>query len=180
MNTIHGAVEEWRYIQGYEDRYMVSEFGDIKSLVKNYGYERLLRPGKRKKYGHLHVSLTNKDGVHKKKYIHIAVLEAFKCYRPLGMEGLHNDGNPLNNHISNLRWGTHKENMNDAIKHGTFSFVKSGSNHPMAVLDEKKVKEIKRLLSENILYQRQIAKMFGVFETTISQIKNNQVWVHVK
>ena len=34
------------------------------------------------------------------------------------MEGCHNDGNPLNNRLENLRWDTHLENCRDTIRHG--------------------------------------------------------------
>lgn len=52
-------------------------------------------------------------------YVHRLVLEAFVGPCPFGMEGCHNDGDPTNNNLVNLRWDTHKNNEKDKIKHGT-------------------------------------------------------------
>lgn len=50
--------------------------------------------------------------------LHRLVLEAFVGACPPGMECRHLDGNPSNNCLSNLKWGTNFENMQDKIKHG--------------------------------------------------------------
>lgn len=52
--------------------------------------------------------------------IHRVVLESFVGPRPEGQECRHLNGNPLDNRLENLCWGTRKENAHDAIKHGTF------------------------------------------------------------
>jgi len=51
--------------------------------------------------------------------IHRLVLIAFVGLQPDGMEALHRDGDPGNNTLSNLRWGTHSENQLDQVAHGT-------------------------------------------------------------
>jgi hypothetical protein len=51
--------------------------------------------------------------------VHHLVLELFVGPRPPGMECRHLDGNPQNNHRSNLAWGTSKENVADQYLHGT-------------------------------------------------------------
>ena len=35
------------------------------------------------------------------------------------MQACHNDGKPLNNFLSNLRWDSPQNNQRDRIKHGT-------------------------------------------------------------
>lgn len=50
--------------------------------------------------------------------IHSLVLEAFVGPRPDGMEGCHNDGDPANNHLANLRWDTRAANNQDTLRHG--------------------------------------------------------------
>src|SRR5262245_38045005 len=47
------------------------------------------------------------------------VLLAFVGPCPEGMECRHLDGNPQNNHVDNLRWGTSAENTEDQRRHGT-------------------------------------------------------------
>jgi hypothetical protein len=59
------------------------------------------------------------DGFMKKEQVHKLVLMAFKGHRPDGMVACHNDGNPSNNNLLNLRWDTPKENYLDMERHGT-------------------------------------------------------------
>jgi hypothetical protein len=63
------------------------------------------------------------DGAQRNIQVHRLVLEAFVGPCPPGMEGCHNDGNPSNNALSNLRWDTPSANRYDTVRHG---------NHPAA------------------------------------------------
>lgn len=47
------------------------------------------------------------------------VLEAFVGWCPEGMEACHNNGRNTDNHLTNLRWDTHPENIRDSVRHGT-------------------------------------------------------------
>lgn len=53
------------------------------------------------------------------KYLHRLLLEAFVGPCPPAHEALHINGDRLDNRLENLRWGTRKENVADAIRHGT-------------------------------------------------------------
>ena len=53
------------------------------------------------------------------KYVHVAVLEAFIGPRPPGMVVRHLDGNPRNNQVGNLAWGTQSQNRLDTVAHKT-------------------------------------------------------------
>jgi hypothetical protein len=55
------------------------------------------------------------------RLVHRLILETFRGACPEGQEGLHNDGDPGNNWVANLRWGTRSENVLDAVRHGTFN-----------------------------------------------------------
>lgn len=119
-------IEEWRPIAGYEDLYSVSNTGYVRSehrvVARKDGrvctrHERILAPNVNGS-GHHSVQLC-RGAVGKRRFIHQLVLEAFVGPRPPGMESLHGDGNPANNHVANLRWGTTAENRQDSIRHGT-------------------------------------------------------------
>lgn len=118
-------MEIWKDIEGYPN-YQVSNFGRLKSLARyvHCGYkgkgrrlisERILRPGKYTKQGHLSTPL--KKG-HNGKPVHKLVMFAFIGPYPVGMEILHVDGNPANNHLSNLCYSTRSENNYDITRHG--------------------------------------------------------------
>lgn len=115
--------EEWRPIVGREGCYEVSDQGHIRSLdrvVKSSRAQwpvrgRILNPSPLRS-GHLVVDLGR---AWRSRRVHRLVLEAFAGPCPSGMEALHGDGDPSNNRIQNLRWGTRSENIQDAIRHGT-------------------------------------------------------------
>ncbi len=67
---------------------------------------------------YLFVRLYNRaNGVKKQFTVHRLVLVTFAGPPPAGTQCLHGDGNPHNNSIENLRWGTAKENASDREKH---------------------------------------------------------------
>lgn len=71
--------------------------------------------------------------------IHRLVLKTFDRLPRKGEECRHLDGNPFNNHISNLKWGTTKDNCYDKLKHGTFP---RGENQPNTILTDNLVLKI--------------------------------------
>jgi hypothetical protein len=52
-------------------------------------------------------------------WVHHLVLLAFRGPCPPGYERCHQDGNPSNNALGNLSYGTRRDNVLDAIRHGT-------------------------------------------------------------
>lgn len=70
-----------------------------------------------------YLTLRVKDDCGKKKdlCLHRAVLLAFVGPLPKGKVSRHLDGVKTNNHPSNLAYGTHQENREDAIRHGTMA-----------------------------------------------------------
>ena len=119
--------EEWRPVVGYEQFYEVSNLGRVRSLprtvtIRGGGTSR--RDGRIRKLtthprGHLIVSLRAPGQKMFCAKVHRLVLEAFVGPCPDGMECCHNNGDPADNRVENLRWGTHTENIHDRRRHHT-------------------------------------------------------------
>lgn len=97
----------------YAGIYEVSDCGRI----RNSGTGTVRRLGTRKT-GYLFVTLSRRS--HKRSFlVHRLVLLAFAGEPPAGTEACHRDGDPANNVLSNIYWGTRSENMLDQVRHGT-------------------------------------------------------------
>ena len=116
--------ETWLPVIGLEGLYEVSSLGRVRTVERlvpcgpgSKGVRhvrsiiRKVRPGKD---GYLTVELCRKT-----YRVHKLVAEAFVGPRPTAMDVCHNDGNPINNAVENLRYGTKAENQIDSVRHGT-------------------------------------------------------------
>jgi len=100
--------ENWRPVPRYPD-YEVSDLG----RVRHGG--RMLKAVHTSKGRYASVGLY-RNGKPKKKTVHSLVMEAFVGPRPPGMHICHGNGNALDNRLSNLRYGTPQENVDDSFK----------------------------------------------------------------
>lgn len=105
--------ERWLPVVGWESLYEVSDQGRIRSMRTG----RIMRPG-RLPTGYKYFGAHGR-GKTQNHYVHRVVLEAFIGPCPEGMECCHNDGNPQNNRLENLRWDTKTNNGADTRRHGT-------------------------------------------------------------
>lgn len=119
--------EVWKDIPGYEGAYQVSSLGRVRSLDRvvkckcRYTGEpfdrtvrgRVLRPAKYCKAGHLAVSLGRGSTG---KPVHELVMLAFVGKPPVGKEVCHQNGDPTDNRLENLRYDTRRENILDVLR----------------------------------------------------------------
>jgi hypothetical protein len=118
----------------------------------------------------------SRGGKSTKHHVSRLVLRAFVGPCPEGMEACHNDGNPYNNTLGNLRWDTHRSNIDDIEIHGT---RERGSSHHMAKLTEEDVALIRKHLREKTHLQKELCALFNVSPAGITQIKQGKTWKHV-
>lgn len=166
------AAEAWKSIPYFPD-YSASTLGRIRSTKLHNGTTeaRLLKPCVANKSGHLTVSL-RKDGESFNRHVHRLVLLTFVGEPKRNQQCRHLDGDPGNNFLSNLCWGTAKENAEDMIKHGV---MPCGERQGASVLTEPEVMDIRRLVTEGETISA-VAKQFGVSHTTVSNIVNGKGW----
>lgn len=111
-------------VVGYEWKYEVGKDGSVWSL--NYhrtGQRKQLASAPNNKCGHLGVVLC-KDGERKNCHVHQLVLNAYLSKPSEDLEVLHKNSVASDNRLENLKWDTHKANMNDE------HFIGLMTNHP--------------------------------------------------
>lgn len=177
----HCSIRDNPYYRLYNDGRVYSKIHHkfIKPNINNQGY--------------LRVSLGKSTG---RVFIHRLVATHF-VQNPNPKEYnlvMHLDNNPLNNHYTNLKWGTQSMNIQQAYdenrittgykkgignglrgvnhpmygKQGTMLGIK-GENHPASKLTNAQYKEILKLRSEGLLL-RELSDRFGVSYKTIRNI----------
>ena len=103
-----------RPIKGFPG-YAICETGEVISFKGRK--PRFLKPARQKcghdRYYYLFVRLSDATKNIVTKPVHHLVAQAFLGDRPEGMVIDHIDGNGFNNHYTNLRYVTHKENLNN-------------------------------------------------------------------
>lgn len=105
--------ELWKHYWQNRD-YAISTFGRVWSCKSNI----FLKPGKVNRYGHLAIVMCY-NGIVTTVQVHRIVAEMF-IPNPDNLPVVrHLDGNPTNNVVWNLAWGTYKDNWDDAVRHGT-------------------------------------------------------------
>ena len=169
-------MEIWKDVPGYEGKYQVSNMGRVKSLerkVRSVNWytgkeffrtvqERILKPGSLCTSGHLSVVLGHGEIG---RPVHQLVMKAFIGNPPDGMEVCHINGDPTDNRLENLRYGTRTENILDVLRQG---------------------KRWRRLNLDDVAYIRfalscgirgcQIAKELGVSEKVVSNVKTGRTF----
>lgn len=177
------GTEEWRPVVGYEGLYEVSDHGRVRSVarvvVMRNGVprpirERLLKAHV-KEYGHRSVALS-KNGVEMTYGVHRLVLLTFGGPPPFPEAATrHIDGDPTNNHPSNLCWGSAADNMADRGRHGRTTM---GVDHHLARATPDVVRAIRRRWAAGER-QTALAAEYGLTQPSVSSICRRETWKHI-
>lgn len=164
---------KWMEAPGFPD-YEVSNEGFVKRAKPTArGHKRFnILAGVVTRRGYRQVTLY-RDFTPYTVLVHKLVCTAFNGARPEGKTMIaHNDGNPLNNKYTNLRWATSLENEQDKILHGTQAKGETGGN---SKLTEKDVADIRM----DQRSQRKIAADYGITQANVWSIKARKTWRHI-
>lgn len=175
-NTLHGL--EWRparYGGKLIGKWFVSENGILYNPITDeirYGHDNV-----KGKDLHQRISIKNKS-----YYISRIVAEAFVPNEnpQVNVVVRHLDDNPHNNHYSNLKWGTHRENTLDAIRNKKIVYDENRSytrceNHPQAILTNSDVQGIIQMLN-NCVPLNDISAKYNVDIDVIRHIYKGNSW----
>ena len=89
----------------------------------------------------------------------------------------HIDGNKSNNHVSNLEWCTHQENVKHAVDTGLW-VSKIGVEHGMCKTNEEEVRLVCSLLERKKNWQY-IKHLVRMTRNTYLNIRRRRTWKHV-
>lgn len=104
----------WVRVKGYEDRYYISDEGDIYSIKRKKLLKRSIH-GKESQY---YCVTLSKDGKCTTALIHRLVAQHFIPNPENKPSVNHIDGNKLNNRVDNLEWATWSEQQRHAYELG--------------------------------------------------------------
>lgn len=169
------VTEEWRPVFGYEGSYSVSSLGRVRAeprIVRHSRGGEMRRVG-----GILKINLTgvyptvqlSSGGKIKLRTVHSLVLEAFVCPRPEGHEACHNDSDPMNCNLQNLRWDTRSGNFSDMVANGT---RRRGSKHHLVKITAEQAASIRADQRTHAV----IAQEHGISPSNVWQIKSGKSW----
>lgn len=126
----HEVTERWLPVVGWEGSYEVSSLGQVRSIGRTIRYRdgrcrvypgKLLAQTQSNDYGHLAVSLS-RGSRRTLLNVHTAVATAFLGPRPTGMQVRHGAGGRQDNRVTNLSYGTARDNSDDMRRDGTHAF----------------------------------------------------------
>lgn len=192
--------EIWKDIKGYEDKYQISNLGNIKTIKEWAGNKysskykkcnKLIKPIKDS--GGYYCVFLWKNSKGKTHRIHRLVAETF-IPNPEKLPCInHKDGNKQNNCINNLEWCTYKYNSNEAIRLGLSNPIegknlkrwngKFGKEHNKS----KKIRQINKETNKTIAIFDSINDAYrktGISPSNIStccrkqiNFKNGKSWI---
>lgn len=184
--VVNQEEEIWKDVVGYEGLYQVSNFGNVKSLVRTVKKSdgrymtiggRILKKAIRR--GGYYGACLRKDNSSKTIYNHRLVALAF-IENEFNYDCInHKDGCKENNHVENLEWCTRSMNIRHAIDTGLIVHAK-GINSSNVKLKPSNVLKIRCLCLDNNMSPKDIALVYGVSVSQVYAIHHRTTWKHLK
>lgn len=161
--------EIWRIVKEFP-RYEVSNKGELRNRETLHVHKGSIDKG-----GYRQMCLKDTSGRSRSVLLHRLVAKAFIPNPENKPQVNHKDFNGANNSIENLEWVTGQENHDHKMEHRR-NVSPEGESHGMAKLKESDVIDICLLIKEGRLTQRDIARKYGVSNSTVNHIKKGRLW----
>lgn len=189
--------EKWQWARNHKHYYKLSSFGRVE-LVKpitfvylnrgKFQSRKTIKPGMLKispsKF-YPRVRLYFPNGEVEAPRVHILMLETFVGPCPPGKECRHLNDNKTNFRLDNLKWGSRKANVKDAIRNGckNYDFM-TGERNFNSVLTRSIVRKLKSKSKKWKGSQRAFCKKYSqrlkISAHTIRACLRNRSWNHVE
>lgn len=160
--------DEWCVVPAFPD-YEASRSGAVRRIATG----RVLRPRLTEKGYHRVTIRRDRKSFYRR--VHVLVASAFLGPKPAGMDVNHDDGDKLNNAITNLEYLTRGENHKHAYRTG-LKVAPRGERHSKAKLSDADVRSIRKMLASHT--KASVARKFGVAFNTIRDIETGRTWRH--
>lgn len=161
-----------RWVPEYGGEYAVTDDGRVFSFKKQTPSEKT--PSEHEfGYDVVHLWSSNEREAFN---VHRLVLRAFEREPEGDEECRHLNGNPADNRIENLEWGTRSDNISDAIRHGSDN--SRGENNPRSKLTASDVREIRSM--EGQASARRVCQQFNMSPQAIRDIWRGKTWTHIE
>jgi hypothetical protein len=166
----------WKVIDGFPD-YEVSQTGEVRSWRSHPQQPNkplpVLMTGFVSALGYRSVFLRKEGDIKPyRRLVHRLVAISFIPNPKTLSDVAHNDGNPRNNCVGNLRWSTHQDNQLDMRRHGT---MQDGQKSCTCKLSPEVVLEIRGRVRAGGT-QRKLAVEYGISTAQLSRIVNGHRW----
>ena len=161
--------EIWKDVVGFEDRFQVSNLGNMYSKKNK---KQLVQGISKTGYKVLSTKIGGRNGIYKCFKVHRLVAQAFILNPENKPFVNHIDGNKLNNSVDNLEWVTGSENTLHAVKTNLIDYTRIRS------LTEEDVNFIREHYKprDKLYSGRKLAKMFNVSKNVISDVITNRTY----
>ena len=176
--------EKWLPIKGFEERFLISNYGRILSINGRRKGINLMQFKSPDSTGYLVTQLRKVDEsgnwIYLRQRIHVLVAEHFLVKPNIPNVCVnHLDRNRLNNHVSNLEWTDLASNVKHAKDNGSF-LVMTGSRHFMSKLNEEQVLECRRRYKAGGVSHQQLASEYGISRRNMGDVINGVTWSWLK
>jgi hypothetical protein len=167
--------EDWTKLEGYSENHLINRNGQIKSLSrKNMRTEKILKPGLGGN-GYYTVTINGKTHL-----VHRLIATTY-IPNPLKLPQVnHKNGVKTDNRIDNLEWVTAEQNIQHSFQVIGRKYIspKVRSSKAKKKLNERQV--IKIRYGHTMLKHKDIAAIYDIDESTVSDIRRGKSWAWLK
>lgn len=170
-------MEVWKPIPGF-DGYEASDLGRVRSIDRLVSHRksigstkvlkgRVLKPQPNRSGFHVNPCV---DGKQKQVSVHVLVMRTFRGPPPApGLDVCHNDDDPSNNRLDNLRYDTRRGNLADRWKNGTMNIGQMNGTNKLTVRQVRQIRKRRDGL-------KAIARDYGISEGTAWAVRTRRAW----